>query len=53
MKVAHPVFNRFSRDAVAFDLAEPTKFEGLDQLLLLAFGWNIQNISLNNGAGAR
>ena len=53
MTVAEPVFERFSHDAVAFDLAEPTKFEGLDQLLLLAFGWNIGKISLNNSPGAK
>jgi hypothetical protein len=41
MKVAGPIFDRFSRNAVAFDLAEPDKFKGLDQLLLLAFGWDI------------
>ncbi|MGD8592580.1 MAG: PhnD/SsuA/transferrin family substrate-binding protein [Gammaproteobacteria bacterium] len=42
MKVAGPIFDRFSRKAVAFDLAEPDKFEGLDQLLLLAFGWDLK-----------
>ena len=40
MKVARPIFNRFSRDAVAFDVADKSKFEDLDQLLLLGFGWN-------------
>jgi ABC-type phosphate/phosphonate transport system substrate-binding protein len=38
-KVARPIFDRFSKNAAAFKLADPAQFEGLDQLLLLAFGW--------------
>ena len=38
-KVASPIFNRFSKNAVAFNVANPQQFKGLDQLLLLAFGW--------------
>ena len=40
MKVAAPIFERFSRNAVAFNVAYPEQFNGLDQLLLLAFGWD-------------
>lgn len=47
VKVAGSIFKRFSRNAVAFNRADPKKFEGLDQLLLLAFGWNIEKISLS------
>jgi len=39
MKVAAPIFRRFSREAVAFNVAKPDEFRGLDQLLQLAFGW--------------
>ena len=42
MKVAGPIFNRFSRNAVAFDVADPDQFKDLDQLLLLAFGWDMK-----------
>lgn len=38
-KVAHAVFDRFSKNATAFVVAKPEQFKGLDQLLLLAFGW--------------
>ena len=38
-KVAAPIFERFSKNAVAFDVSKPEQFEGLDQLLLIAFGW--------------
>ena len=37
--VAGTIFNRFSKEAVAFHIANPDQFKGLDQLLLLAFGW--------------
>lgn len=40
MKVASQIFDRFSRNAVAFNRAEANQFAGLDQLLLLAFGWD-------------
>jgi len=40
MKVAKPIFDKFSRNAVAFDKADPQKFDGLDQLLSLSFGWD-------------
>lgn len=39
MKVAEPIFNRFSRNAIAFNVVDPKQYEGLDELLLLAFGW--------------
>ena len=39
-KVAAPIFARFSKDAVAFDVSDPNQFKGLDQLLLIAFGWD-------------
>jgi len=39
MKVAAPIFRRFSRNAVAFNVAKPSEFRGLDQLLQLSFGW--------------
>lgn len=38
-KVAAPIFNRFSKNAVAFNVAEPSQFKGLDQLLSLSYGW--------------
>lgn len=37
--VAEPIFKRFSNKAKAFNVADPAKFKGLDQLLMLAFGW--------------
>ena len=40
MKVASPIFDRFSRNAAAFSVANVNNFAGLDQLLLLAFGWD-------------
>lgn len=46
-KVADPIFERFSKNAVAFKVADPDLFEGLEQLLLLAFGWNTDKIGLN------
>jgi len=39
MKVAAPIFKRFSRNAEAFRVAKPNEFLGLDKLLQLAFGW--------------
>jgi len=45
MKVAKPIFDKFSRNAVAFDRADPQKFDGLDQLLSLSFGWDHKKIS--------
>jgi len=39
-KVAAPIFDRFSKNAVAFDISDPNQFTGLDQLLLIAFGWD-------------
>lgn len=53
MKVAGPIFDRFSRNAVAFDLAKPEKFEGLDQLLLLAYGWELRKSSMSNTGGQK
>ena len=47
MKVASQIFKRFSRNAVAFNVADPKKFAGLDQLLLLAFGWDMSKHSFN------
>ena len=41
MKVAGMIFERFSRNAMAFNVADPKQFAGLDQLLLLAFGWDV------------
>jgi len=41
-KVASPIFDRFSNKARAFNVADPKQFEGLDQLLLLAFGWDMR-----------
>jgi len=41
MKVASMIFNRFSRNAVAFNKANAKQYDGLDQLLLLAFGWDV------------
>lgn len=52
MKVASPVFDRFSRNAVAFNVAEPTQFKGLDQLLYLTFGWDVANTNLRGTADA-
>ena len=43
MKVAAPIFERFSRNAIAFNVANPDQFKGLDQLLQLAFGWDSIN----------
>ncbi len=39
MKVAASIFRRFSNNAVAFNVAKPNEFRGLDQLLALSFGW--------------
>lgn len=39
MKAAAQIFRRFSNQAVAFNVANPNEFNGLDQLLQLAFGW--------------
>lgn len=39
MSVAAPIFNRFSRDANAFNPIKAKQYRGLDQLLLMAFGW--------------
>ncbi len=50
MQVAAPVFERFSRDAVAFKRAEPEKFKGLDKLLLLSFGWDVAKSSAGREA---
>lgn len=44
MKVAKPIFDKFSRNAIAFDKADPQKFDGLDQLLSLSFGWDHKKI---------
>lgn len=51
MKVAKPILESFSRNAVAFNVANPDQFKGLDRLLELSFGWDMRQI--NNTAAGR
>ncbi len=52
MKVAKPVFERFSRNAVTFNVADPVKFKRLDQLLSRAYGWDAINSNLRGNTAA-
>ncbi len=52
MKVAARIFDRFSRNAVVFHQVDASQYTGLDQLLLLAFGWDTNKIDINKTANA-
>jgi len=47
MQVAAPIFKRFSRNAKAFNKVNPRRYKDLDQLLLMAFGWDVGNTAIN------
>jgi len=46
MQVAEAIFSRFSNNATAFNKLDPKQYDGLDQLLLMAFGWDIGNTAI-------
>jgi ABC-type phosphate/phosphonate transport system substrate-binding protein len=39
-RAASPIFNRFSKKADAFDVADPEEFVGYEELLQLSLGWD-------------
>jgi len=39
--VARPIFDRFSKKANAFDVADPDEFKGFEDLLEIAHGWRM------------
>jgi len=46
MEVAAPIFSRFSNNAKSFNKINPKQYNGLDQLLLMAFGWDVGNTAI-------